>query len=400
MEKISFEDRSYFMFDYERLRAMSTVFGKLNRLRRMTSFRTSASFDELCKQSLNCLAAYMIARYAEEAGHKINWTNFPKVAIYRSFAKVYVYFDTPGHIMNEMCAPRQIPKSVFENAIKEKIVEVTDEDFADFICAGVHSYEERIYKAARKITNLVEFCENKFRLQEETYFSTMQEILNALEDMHDIPGVREMANMDGQMFKILLKFASQRNQNRWASNFYTTECSVLGHLFETAFFAYAMSLEANPGDEETATEMFFAGIFHDVAEAWTTDVPSPVKAIDIPEQGITFRTVVEEFEAAMLEKHLYTQVPRFIEPTLRKIMNEDGNGIQWKRLLKGADYISAVAECYRQYVGGSNDVYFLDAIDRHGVQIYQNQILVTPYCKQLFDYYRAFAVAVTAHLPE
>lgn len=399
MNKPSFVPKGSIVFDYPRLRAMSTVFGKLNRLRRSFSFRTSAANDELSKQSLNCQAAYMIAQYAENAGKKIEWSNFPKVAIYRSFAKVYVYFDTPGHIMNEMCAPRQIPKSVFRDAIKKKIVEATDEEFADFICSAAGTYEERIYKAARKITNLVEFHENKFLLQEDFYCSKIQEIMRELEQLSDIPGVSEISDVNGEIFRILIKLASQRHQNRWATNFYTTECSVLGHLFETAVFAYAMSLEMNPEDEETATEMFFAGVFHDIPEAWTTDIPGPSKEVELPEQGITFRTVIKEFEEAMLKKHLYPHMPGFLETKLRYIMSVDENP-KTRPLIKGADYLSAVAECYRQYVGGSNDIYFLEAIDRHGLQIITNEILVTPNCKMVFNYYRDFAVAVTSHLPK
>lgn len=395
-----YHENEGFYFSYKQLRALSDMLSRNNRLRRLTNLKTSASYDELSKQALNCLAAYMLAQYAEHEGHTIKWSNLPKVAIYRSFAKVYFYFDTPEHTITEMCEPRNIPKSIFDEAIKEKIVTLTDTEFAEFICAGMYSYEERIYKAARKITNLVEFYENKFRMSEEAFEKKIGEILSDLEKLDDVPGVAEMADMNGPMFKLLLKFASQRNQNRWAANFYVTECSVLGHLFETAVFAYAIALELNPKDEENATKMFFMGIYHDVAEAWTTDIPSPVKNIRIPEQNINFRKVTEEYEMEMLERNLYTAVPKFMEKRTREVIFEAEENFSVIPLIKGADYMSAVAECYRQYKGGSLDEYFYEAIKGHLFQMEEKLIQIPPTCQKLMYYYADFAKAALARLPQ
>ena len=86
-----------------------------------------------------------------------------------------------------------------------------------------------------------------------------------------------MEDIHGSIFKILAKISKLRNQNRWAITCYSVKCSVLGHLFDTGVFAYFMSLELDPEDEKIATEMFLMGIYHDIAETWTTDVPSPIK---------------------------------------------------------------------------------------------------------------------------
>ena len=48
------------------------------------------------------------------------------------------------------------------------------------------------------------------------------------------------------------------------------------------------------------------GILHDVAETWTTDIPSPIK-----DRILGFRKATEEYEIKMLEQELYNIVPSF-----------------------------------------------------------------------------------------
>ena len=88
----------------ESLQAVNEVFKRLNILRRWTSVTTDDKYNELAKQALNCITAYMLASFTEGNGNIINWERFPKIALYRAFQKVYVYFDTPEHIIDEICA--------------------------------------------------------------------------------------------------------------------------------------------------------------------------------------------------------------------------------------------------------------------------------------------------------
>src|SRR5699024_6542242 len=112
------------------------------------------------------------------------------------------------------------------------------------------------------------------------------------ERFSDVPGVEDFSDPNGELFKLLLKISKLRNQNRWAVQSYLVNCSVLGHLFDTGVFAYFIGLEQFEGNEKTATKMFHMGIFHDLAEVWTSDVPSPIKD-RIP----GFRPATEEYEA-------------------------------------------------------------------------------------------------------
>lgn len=367
-------------------KALNEVFKRLNKLRRWTSFITEGNYDELSKQALNCIIAYMIATYCEKDGRIVRWERFTKIAIYRAFQKVYVNFDIPEHIFAEICQIGNIEKSEFDKVTREIIEENTDKEFADFICEGINTYEMRIYRAATKIATLIELVENRFRMKEGgDYDVKMQEILKYLSDFSNIPGVEELQETNGEVFKILQKISQLRNQNRWAVQLYSVDCAVLGHLFDTAVFAYFMGLEKYQ-DEKTATLMFFMGCFHDVPEAWTKDIPSSIKD-RIP----GFRKATEEYEMKKVQEKMYNCMPLFLSVKIREVMFEEENNAALKALMKGADYSSADSEIWRIYKAGSRDEYFIGAILRFDEKIKAGIAELTPVARELHCYFLEYA---------
>jgi len=340
------------------LTATNEVFTKLNNLRRWTDFTTQGKYNELAKQALNCVTAYMLAKFAENAGKSIYYEAFPRIALGRAYAKAYVYFDTPEHKIKEICEIGEIDKGALDKAADQIIAEKTNEEFANFLKGKTLGYyETTIYRAATKIATYVELLEH-----EKTFydFTKIREIEKSIDEFKDIPGVTEFANPDSKYFKIIQKISTLRNQNRWATCSYNVDCSVLGHLFDAAIWAYLIALDESSGDETYATKMFFMGIFHDVAEVWTKDIPSPIKdRID------KFRAATEKYELKMLEENLYSQVPDFMKMALKEVMMEDEVNAGYKKTLKDADYLSADSECYRNLLSGTRDLYFADAIINH-----------------------------------
>lgn len=367
--------------------ATNQVFKRLNILRRWTSLVTENKYNELCKQALNCIVAYLLASYSEEAGMIIKWERFPKIALYRAFQKVYVYFDTPEHILNEIREIGNFPKDAFNNATNSIIAEQADSEFAEFLSEGLGTYEMRIYRAATKISTNIELAEIANKMDFHDYRQKSIEISDSLKEFNDLPGIENFADIDGELFKVLLKIASLRNKNRWAVQTYCMDCSVLGHLFDTGVFAYFIALEQKPNDESNAAKMFFMGIYHDIAETWTSDIPSPIKD-RIP----GFRAATEQFELRVLEKELYSKVPEFLKKKLKEVMMEDESNLEYKKLLKGADYLSADSECWRQYKAGSRDEYFVNVPLKNDLEkIETGKVVMTPICKQLFDTMYAYA---------
>lgn len=345
---------------FKQVKATNDVFTRLNNLRRWTDFSTQQKYNELSKQSLNCIIAYMLASCAEHQGKNICYDHFPRIALGRAYAKAYVYFDTPEHKIDEICKLSGISKKKFDIVSTEIIAEKTDSDFAEFLSSEIGEYETQIYKAATKIATYIELLEQQKTISD---FSKFQEIERNLKSYMEIPGVSEFSDTESSISKLLQSLSKLRNQTRWATFSHNVECSVLGHLFDTAVFAYLIALEESNFDEKYATKMFFMGIFHDVAEVWTKDIPSPIK-----NRIAGFRTATEKYELQKLEKHMYSKVPDYLQTALKSVMMEDEANWIYKKRLKAADYLSADSECYRNLLSGSRDTYFCDAIIERNVE--------------------------------
>lgn len=336
------------------LKETNEVFSKLNNLWRWTEFDSQPKYNELNKQALNCIITFFIAKRAEHEGKTIIYKKFPHIAIGRAFAKAYVYYDTPEHKIDEICEISGISKSKFDVIASTIIAEKTDEDFAKFVSEEKDEYEVKIYKAATKIATYIELLEQQHNSE---YVTELQDISRDLEKYMDVPGVKEFSDVDSPFFKLFQQISKLRNQSRWSTHSRNLECSVLGHQFETGVWAYLIGLDESNFDEEYATKMFFMGVFHDIAEVWTKDIPYSIK-----ERMPGFRKATEEYERRMLEKHMYSIVPKYLEEALRNVMLEDEVNAKYKKKVKDADYLSADAECYRFLESGSRKVYICDVV--------------------------------------
>ena len=363
------------------------AFNRLNCLRRWTSIISDDRYNEMAKQALNCIITYLLAVHIEAQGKTIIWERFPKIALYRAFQKVYVYYDIPEHIFDEICSIGNIHKDAFTKVTQEFIEELTNKDFSNFLCEGIGTFEMDIYQAATKIATLVELMEIAPSIKNvEEYSDKLGEIRQSLDRFKNIPGITEFSDIHGKYFKIFSKISSLRNQNRWAVQPYLINCSVLGHLFSTAGFSYFNALEHYSGNEKLATEMFFKDIFHDVPESLTKDFPSPIKN-RIPH----FREALSIYEDKVLEKYFFDGLPGVIADKMRKVMNEGKKTSTSYMLHKGADYLSADLECYLQYLAGSRHPYFLDAIEGFENQLLAGDYILSTTLRELHNYFLRYS---------
>lgn len=369
----------------ENLKAINEVFKRLNNLRRWTEFVTEGKYDEISKQALNCAISFVLAAEAEAKGTPIIWERFPKIALYRAFQKAYVNYDTPEHILKEICSLGNIPfKKAFGEVTFNTIANLTDDEFAKWVSDGCGTFEEEIYKASTKIGTFLELNEVQKHMNGE-YSRKYEEIVKSMVPYEKIPGFETVSKVDEKTFKVFKAISRLRNQNRWAAYSYLVDCSVLGHLFDTAIFAYLMALE-NEENETIATKCFFMGIFHDVPEAFTRDIPSPIK-----DKIHGFRELTEKYELRMMEKHVYPNLSEYAGDLLQEVMFEDGHNAEFKKLMKGADYMSAVSEIWRQLKAGTRDDSFFEALKGHIKKFDSGIAELTPNTKELLDWIIEFA---------
>ena len=330
-------------------KAVDDVFRRLGGLRRWTTNIVKDKYSELAKQAMNSLIAYLIACKCENDGQTINWETFPKIAMYRAFEKAYVLFDISKETIETICEMGEIPYEQIKATTISIIRDKAGNELAEELANAMQSEEANIYRAATKVATYVELVENKANFN-GSYTKVAENVIFDIKEFSYVPGVKEFSDTDGDIFRMLEQISRLRNQMRWTAYSRAVDCSVLGHLFDTGMFAYLMSREINPENEGLATKMFFMGIFHDIPEAWTKDIPSPIKD-RIP----GFREASELYENSVTKKFMYNIMPDYLAKKVKSVMMEEGENQEVKPFMKGADYLSASSECFRQVIAGSRD---------------------------------------------
>lgn len=339
----------------EDLMSVNTMLYELTCLRRWSEVTVEGGkFTELAKQALNCIIAYFWAIEATHQGVNINLTLFPKIAIRRGFVKDF-QCDVPEANLERIFHLGNIPKSDFNEAIWEQISKNTSETFLKFLSVDQNCLEVQIYQAATKVATLIELEEIRGGIFQSDYMLKRNQIEKSLNHFSYLPGFKEMTSTS--YMNLFHEFSKLRNRIRWAKHPNIIKCSVLGHLFDVALFGYLMVLDIRPCEEELATRYFFIGIFHDIAEKWTGDMPSPVK-----DSIWGLRQATEMFEREVLQNHVYSHLPSYQINALRFVMLEDEQVHDIRASAKRADDFSAFIECWRELDAGSRHNYYLNVI--------------------------------------
>ena len=333
------------IFTERQFMSVNKVMRKLNILRRWTGSMTDPRYDEISKQTINCMFAFFIAAEMENAEKNmdtepVDFLRIVKTSIYRAYQKAYIFYDTPEHIYREICKEKNINYEYWiKKCTHDIIVLETDEGFAEWLEECLESDEKRLYEAATKVATYFELMENKEHLNGD-FVKNLESILESMKKYESICGFNTVKERYQDVYHVCSRL---RNQNRWAAYAYRIGCAVSGHLFDTAIYGFMNAINCGRSEKDSV-KIFWIGIFHDVAEAFTRDIPSPLKKmID------SFRDASEVYELKKMKEEYYPLVPDYVAERIQDVMLENPeNEAEFKDICKVADYLSAGSELYRQ----------------------------------------------------
>lgn len=151
-------------------------------------------------------------------------------------------------------------------------------------------------------------------------------------------------------------FASRmRYINRWALMRNTRYETLSEHSADVAQFAYALAVIGNErlGKSYNCERASLLGLYHDVPEIITGDLPTPVKYFS-EETKAAYKSV-EKNASKQLLSMLSDDLKPYYEPLFKK--KSDDREL-WK-LVKAADKISAAVKCIDERKAGNHE--FLEA---------------------------------------
>ncbi len=235
---------------------------------------------EIDKQAHKAMIAFLLARFEEDRGHIINWTDLIEGIIFDFFPRV-VLTDIKAPFFHRLMLRRG--KAINEHVIAEiaPALSAWQPDFAvrfqDFLrCSGPPQPERRIIQAAHYLATQWEF---KIVYHAGPFMygieETRREIEHQLEDFIDLIGVQKIS-LKQKSYGFVDLCGQLRFQQRWAQTPRVPRTSVLGHSLFVAMLAYFMSLELNACPQRRKNN-FLSALFHDLPEVLTRDISSPVK---------------------------------------------------------------------------------------------------------------------------
>ena len=139
--------------------------------------------------------------------------------------------------------------------------------------------------------------------------------------------------------------------NRWALMRNTNAESLSQHSHEVAAVSYALAVIGNRrlGKNYDAPRAALLGLFHDMPEILTGDLPTPVKYYNNE-----IKSAYDEVEKTACEKLIDT-LPEDMRDDFTPLFFKQEDDIQLWKLVKAADKISALIKCVEERKAGNTE---------------------------------------------
>jgi len=262
---------------------------------------------EMDKHAHKFIISYCIAKYEEKKGNHINWINLIKNGIFELLRRIIIS-DIKSPIYREIKKNFNVFKELNQFVFKQLESKIEDKELkneiSDFLFNDTSNLDltNRILEAAHIYASYWEFQiikqANPFSYQ-NTRIET--ELLNKLDEFSDLNGIRKL--IDKHTISNFVDLCGQlRFQIRWAQIPRVPKTSVLGHTLLVAIISFFFVKENNACDKRLYNA-FWGGIFHDLPEAVTRDIISPVKR-----SSEEFDMLIKKLELELAEKQIFPLV--------------------------------------------------------------------------------------------
>ncbi len=290
-------------------------------MRRWNDKLCPVPLTELDKQGHKMTIAYVLGKFVEER-QTFQWIEVIEGGLFEYFERLML---------------TDIKPQIFERikANERMFYELKREMFERFkpLLTGLNGLEERFFAylfapeptMSRRILDAAHFYATKWEFdiikRENRQDYEIDEIQRGLqrrqEQLVDVEGLRRLS-----LFPTYRSFVDLcgrlRFQVRWGQLYRVPRTSVLGHMFIAAALSYFFALELNACPKRRVNA-YFAGLFHDLPEALTKDIISPVKSA-----ATGMDRFINELEREEMERRIYRPklIPQAWQPEMR-LFTED-----------------------------------------------------------------------------
>lgn len=273
---------------------------------------------EMDKNAEKMVLAYIIGKFEEDKGNIIDWEWIIYASLFELLRKITLC-DIKSPLQ------RRIKKDYPDeyHRLNEWIVSqykdiITDNDLFNNFCDYIHKKDspehretltEKVFTAAHKYSAMREFqmlavVNEDFRLK-----NIQRELNRDIQPYLELTGLQLLMTKQ-RPYEFLMILEQLRFQVRWNQTPRIPKTTVLGHSFFVAIITLLLSREsAQNYAHQTKKEFsfcsrrlynnYFSALFHDLPEAVTRDIISPVKQAT---DGLSL--IIKQIEAEILKNEL------------------------------------------------------------------------------------------------
>lgn len=332
---------------------------------------------EMDKAGEKMVLAYIIGKFEEKKGHKIDWVWMIYASLFDLLRKI------------SLCDIKAPVQQMLKNEFKEEYLRLNEwvlNQYKDMIpdsklfseftiytgqkadslpLAANLKRSLMVYNAAHKYSTIREM-EMIAPVNEAARLSNIKTALEKeIQQYLELEGLQKLMTHQKE-FDFLLKIEQLRFQTRWNQTPRVPATSVLGHCFYVAIMTLLLGRESNPKMcRKRIVNNFFCALFHDLPESVTRDIISPVKQAtdELPnivkkiEDEIVKKELVPLMDDYFVDEVMYYTNDEFsnrvlIDGKVRAVsweeLNEKYNSEEYNpidgRLVRICDHFSALME--------------------------------------------------------
>lgn len=276
---------------------------------------------EMDKHAHKMIIAWCLGKYEENKGNVINWHEIIKGGIYEMLRRI-VISDIKSPIYSEIRKHKEVFSKLnrFIFSQIEPVIENEEikTELEKHICgAQEQDINNRILAAAHIYASWWEFQiirqSNPFGYQN---IKIESELLNEINEYSDLTGISKLTARH-TIANFIDLCGQLRFQIRWAQTPRVPKTSVLGHLMLVACISYFFSRDLK-FSERRIYNNFFGGLFHDLPEAATRDIISPVK-----QSSEELDTLIKSLERELAEDEIFPLVEDFMIDDLKYFAHDE-----------------------------------------------------------------------------
>ncbi|NLM00599.1 MAG: HD domain-containing protein [Treponema sp.] len=300
---------------------------------------------EMDKAAEKMVLAYIIGKFEEQKGNIIDWDWMIYASLFDLLKKIALCdIKSPVQRMIRIEYPEEYKKinewllDKYSSIIKDvKLYNLFKNYLND---DKEETLTKRVFRAAHKYSTLREF-EMISHVNEPYRLKNIERQLNDdIVDYLDLTGMQKLITKQ-KPYEFLLVLEQLRFQIRWNQTPRVPKTSVLGH----SFFVAVTTLLLEDSDAQFCKKRrynnFFSALFHDLPEAVTRDIISPVKqaTAELP-------SVVKKIEDEIVRKELCPLMEDFYVDELMYFTSDE---FENRIILPGKDKSSSVEVLHVSY---------------------------------------------------